>query len=125
MEREKLDKIHNALLVGLSQADAFVYAGLTETEIELATKDPDLQRTFAATNKALEFTLLNRMNEISEKQVRMGKEGATAWMLEKLYPRYGSKPQGELPEIHIHMKDDEPTDYDNVTVFNPTVSNGD
>lgn len=119
MDREKLDKIHNALLAGMSQADAFVYAGLTEAEIEFATNDHDLQRTFSQYNKSLEYSLLRQMREISEKQIRMGKEGATAWLLEKLYPRYAAKPQNELPEIHLHMSDDEPTQLDTVQVFNP------
>lgn len=120
MDRDKLDKIHNALLAGMSQADAFVYAGLTEAETEFAMNDHDLQRQFASTNKALEFTLLKRMDEISERQIRMGKEGATAWLLEKVFPRYAAKPQNELPEIHLHMNDEDPADYDTVQINNPS-----
>ena len=119
ISRSKLDNIENALLVGMTQADAFIYAGLTADEIDEAQHDEELQRIFNKYNKDLEFGLLKRMNEIAERQVRMGKEGATAWQLEHLYPRYSGKPQNELPEIHIHMKDDDPADYDTVTINNP------
>lgn len=116
--QSKLDAIQNALLVGMTQADAFVYAGLTAAEVEEAQHDEALQLSFSKINKELEYSLLKRMDEIAERQIRMGKEGATAWMLEHLYPRYSGKPQAELPEIHIHMDDKDPAEEDTVTIVN-------
>lgn len=115
----KKDKIYNALITGMALEDAYIYAGLSPAEIEAVTEDDELQREFHEQIKSFEFTLLNRINEISQKQVRMGKEAATTWMLEHMFPRYSGKPQAEGGQVHLHFADSDPAKLDTVEVFNP------
>ena len=115
----KKDKIYNALITGMALEDAYTYAGLSPAEIEAVTEDDELQREFHEQIKSFEFTLLNRINEISQKQVRMGKEAATTWMLEHMFPRYSGKPQAEGGQVHLHFADSDPAKLDTVEVFNP------
>lgn len=115
----KKDKIYNALIIGMALEDAYIYAGLNPAEIEAVTEDDELQREFHEQIKSFEFVLLNRINEISQKQVRMGKEAATTWMLEHMFPRYSGKPQAEGGQVHLHFADSDPAKLDTVEVFNP------
>jgi hypothetical protein len=101
--REQEDSIFNALTVGMSLSDAYIYAGLSPEQIAFIQDDTEHQRKYAQMNKAREYSLLHRMDEISIKQSKMGKETATAWLLEKTYPRYSNKPQNDLPDIHINI----------------------
>lgn len=119
LTQSKEDAIYNSLLVGMALEDAYIYAGLTEDEIETVSNDIDYQRKWRQLVKGFEFSLLNDLNHIAQKQVKMGKEGATTWMLEKLFPRYSNKPQAEVGEIHLHFKDEDPKQYDTVEIFRP------
>lgn len=111
LTQDKKDKIYNALLVGMSLEDAYIYAGLTEQEIATVADDVRAQAEWRQLIKGFEFSLLNRMNEISQKQSRMGKEQATTWMLEKMFPRYSGKPQGDIGTININIQN-QPGDDD-------------
>lgn len=102
--QDKRDKIYNALLVGMSLDDAYIYAGLTETEIVSVEENAQLQAEWRQLIKSFEFSLLNQLNGIAQKQARMGKEAATTWMLEKMFPRYSGKPQGDVGSININIK---------------------
>lgn len=115
----KKDKIYNALITGMALEDAYIYAGLSPTEIEAVSEDEELQREFHEQIKSFEFVLLNRINDISQKQVRMGKETATTWMLEHMFPRYSGKPQAEGGQVHLHFVDSDPAKLDTVEVFKP------
>lgn len=115
----KKDKIYNALITGMALEDAYIYAGLSPSEIEAVSEDDELQREFHEQIKGFEFALLNRINEISQKQVRMGKEAATTWMLEHMFPRYSGKPQAEGGQVHLHFADSDPAKLDTVELFNP------
>jgi hypothetical protein len=119
ISQDKRDKIYNALLIGMALEDAYIYAGLTEAEIVAVNDDTSLQLEWKQLTKAFEFDLLSRMGEISQKQVRMGKEGATTWMLEKLFPRYSGKPQGDVGTININITS-QPDDDDCVEIHNPS-----
>ena len=114
----KEDKIYNALVIGMSLEDAYIYAGLTPTEIEAVAEDAEYQIKWKQLTKAFEFGLLNRMNEVSQRQTRLGREQATTWMLEHMFPRYSGKPVNEMPDIHLHIDGTDPTDYDTVDVVN-------
>ena len=61
---------------------------------------------------------MKRMDDISQKQAKVGREGATAWMLEHFYPRYSGKPMSDMPDIHLHIDGSDPVDYDTVTINN-------
>lgn len=111
LTQDKKDKIYNALLVGMALEDAYIYAGLTPQEITEVTEDDRAQAEWRQLIKGFEFGLLGRMNEISQKQSRMGKEQATEWMLEKLFPRYSGKPQGDIGTININIQN-QPGDDD-------------
>lgn len=110
LTKDKEDSIYNALVIGMALEDAYIYAGLTSSEIASVTEDDELQAKWRQLIKGHEFNLLSRMNEISAKQARMGKEAATEWMLEKMYPRYSGKPQGDIGTITLNIqsqKDDD------------------
>lgn len=115
---DKEDKIHNALIIGMALEDAYIYAGLTPQEIEAVGEDTALQTKWHSIIKGYEFTLLKRMNEISQKQAKVGRETATTWMLEHEFPRYSGKPMNDMPPIHLHIDAADPATYDTVEIHN-------
>lgn len=117
---DKGDKIHNALIVGMALEDAYIYAGLTPQEIEAASEDTVLQTKWHSIIKGYEFSLLKRMNDISQKQAKVGRETATTWMLEHEFPRYSGKPMSDLPPIHLHIDNIDPADMDTVDIHMPS-----
>ena len=116
LTQEKEDRIYNALIIGMALDDAYIYAGLTAQEIELITEDPEWQVKFKKYIKEKEYGLLKRMDDISQKQAKVGRETATTWMLEHMFPRYSGKPMSDMPDIHLHIDGTDPTEYDTVTV---------
>lgn len=124
VDSRKLDKVYNALVVGMAIDDAYIYAGLTPDEIAEVSVSTQLQARWAEVAKSHEFFLLGKLGEIVEKQTRMGKEGAVTWALEHMYARYGGKGQGG-GDVHIHMSDDDPAAYDTVEIHRKSVSKGD
>jgi len=114
--QEQKDKIYNALVIGMDLSDAYIYAGLSPVQIEEVSGDDQLQSEWRQILKGFEFTLLNRINDISQKQTRMGKEAATTWMLEHMFPRYSGKPTSDLPDIHLHIDGTDPANYDTVSI---------
>lgn len=119
LTQQKEDKIYNALVIGMALEDAYIYAGLTPSEIEAIAEDTDHQLKWKQLTKEFEFGLLNRMVEVSVKQAKLGREQATAWMLEHMFPRYSGKPQNEGGEVHLHFNNVDPAAYDTVEIFNP------
>ena len=115
----KEDKIHNALIIGMALEDAYIYAGLTPQEIEAVAEDAQLQTRWHQMIKEYEFTLVKRMNDISQKQAKVGREAATTWMLEHMFPRYSGKPMNEHPPIHLHIDATDPADLDTVDIHIP------
>jgi hypothetical protein len=112
----KRDRLFDALIIGMAAADAYIYAGLTPTEIENIAEDTEIQALISQRSKEFEYSLLKRMNDISQKQAKVGRETATAWMLEKMYPRYSGKPQTEGGDIHLHFNDSDPAKMDTVEI---------
>lgn len=112
----KRDRLFDALIIGMAAADAYIYAGLTPTEIENIAEDTEVQALISQRSKEFEYTLLKRMNDISQKQAKVGRETATAWMLEKMYPRYSGKPQTEGGDIHLHFNDSDPAKMETVEI---------
>lgn len=115
---EKHDRLYDALIIGMAVDDAYVYAGLTGEEIEEIGKDETIQRMIHQRSKELEYSLLKQMGEIAKKQAKVGREQGTAWLLEKLYPRYSGKPQAEGGDIHLHFNDSDPAKLDTVEIHN-------
>ena len=116
---DKEDKIHNALIIGMALEDAYIYAGLTPQEIEVVSEDLQLQTKWHQIIKGYEFSLLKRMNDISQKQAKVGRETATTWMLEHEFPRYSGKPMNEHPPIHLHIDATDPAKLDTVEIHIP------
>lgn len=112
----KRDRLFDALIIGMAAADAYIYAGLTPTEIENIAEDTEVQALISQRSKEFEYSLLKRMNDISQKQAKVGRETATAWMLEKMYPRYSGKPQTEGGDIHLHFNDSDPAKMETVEI---------
>ena len=124
LTQQKEDKIYNALVIGMSLEDAYIYAGLTPSEIESLTEDTEHQLKWKRITKEFEYSLLSRMQEVSVKQAKLGREQATTWMLEHMFPRYSGKPQNEGGEVHLHFSNVDPATYDTVEIFNPEVKDG-
>lgn len=124
LSTEKEDKIYNSLIIGMALEDAYIYAGLTPQEIEKVVEDDYYQQKWRQLTKDFEYNLLNRLVSISEKQAKMGRETATTWMLEHMFPRYSGKPQNEGGEVHLHFNDVDPVTYDTVEIFNPKEKSG-
>lgn len=118
LTQQKEDKIYNALVIGMALEDAYIYAGLTPSEIEAIAEDADHQLKWKRLTKEFEYSLLNRMQEVSIKQAKLGREQATTWMLEHMFPRYSGKPMNEMPDIHLHIDGTDPINYDTVDVVN-------
>lgn len=106
ISRDQKDLIYNALIIGMDLADAYVYAGLTPTQIAAVAEDADLQAEWARYKKQHEFSLLTKLSEVMEKQKHMGKEGAVTWALEHMYPRYGNKPTADGQPLTINLNVD-------------------
>lgn len=119
LTQDKEDKIYNALMIGMALEDAYIYAGLTPSEIEAVAEDDILQAKWKQITKQFEYGLLRRMDEVSQKQAKLGREQATTWMLEHMFPRYNGKPQNEGGEVHLHFNNVDPLQYDTVEYFNP------
>ena len=114
-EKQKSD-IENALLIGMAVDDAYVYAGLNPREIEALTEDDEWQRNVARRVKQHEYSLLSQLDEVAERQIRMGKEGAITWSLEHMYPRYAGKAQSDGKPIIINFGDKDPAKEDTVEI---------
>lgn len=117
IKQDKKDSVYNALLVGMTLEDAYVYAGLTPDEVVAANEDIFLQSQWKQVMKSLEMSLLTNMKTVADKQVKLGKSDATEWMLEHLFARYSGKPKENSGEIHIHLSDTDPKSLDTVEVF--------
>lgn len=113
---EKHDRLFDALVIGMAAEDAYIYAGLNGEEIEAVGQDENIQSMIRMRAKEFEYSLLKRMNDISQKQAKVGKEAATTWMLEKMFPRYSGKPQTEGGNIHLHFNDADPAKMDTVEI---------
>lgn len=124
LTQEKEDRIYNALIIGMALDDAYIYAGLTAQEIELISEDTARQIKFKKYIKEKEYGLLKRMDDISQKQAKVGREGATVWMLEHYFPRYSDKPMSDMPDIHLHIDGTDPVEYDTVMVNKPKEPQG-
>ena len=124
LTQQKEDKIYNALVIGMSLEDAYIYAGLTPSEIELLAEDTEHQLKWKRLTKEFEYSLLSRMQDVSIKQAKLGREQATTWMLEHMFPRYSGKPQNEGGEVHLHFSNVDPATYDTVEIFNPEATDG-
>lgn len=105
----KIDLIYNALMIGLSLKDAFIYAGCTEAEISDILSDDIQMAKYNQIIKQFEYGLLEKLQTVADKQMNMGKEAALTWMLERVNPdRWGGKAKtDELPDVHIHLSDDD------------------
>lgn len=116
ISQDKKDSVYNALLVGMTLEDAYVYAGLTPDEVVSVTEDMFLQAQWRQVMKSLELSLLTNMRTVADKQVKLGKSDATEWLLEHLFARYSGKPKDNGGEIHIHLNDTDPVELDTVEI---------
>ena len=117
--QDKRDKIYNALLIGMALEDAYIYAGLTADEIVQVNEDTKLQAEWHQLIKSFEFSLLSDLQDVIRKQAKMGKEAALTWSLEKMFPCYSGKPQGDVGTINIHIQN-QSDDDDCVELHTPT-----
>lgn len=121
-DTRKKDMIYNALLVGMSLEDAYIYAGLTEDEIVAVSENDALQMEYRRLTKNFEFSLLEQLGNIARKQEKLGKESATTWMLEHMFPRYAGKPQEEGKIVNISFNNVDPANLDTVEISLPDES---
>ena len=117
LEQGKQDLIYNALLVGMEIHDAYIFAGLSEEEIEEVSANDELQAQWATIAKRFEFNLLQKLNKVIETQVHLGKESAITWMLAHSNPRYADKAiKTDLPDLHLHIDAADPATMDTVEI---------
>ena len=119
----KQDLIYNAILIGMSLQDAYIYAGCTETEILQLSEDEEFQMRMAQLSKQFEYGLLEKLNSVIDKQVNRGSESALTWLLTKTNPRYTDKPQATLPDLHLHIDSQDPAEYDTVEIHKGDLDN--
>ena len=112
----KQDLIYNALLIGMSLNDAYIYAGCTEQEILAYSEDEHLQAKWSQLTKQFEYGLLEKLQVVIDKQVNRGSESALTWLLTKTNPRQTDKPQATLPDLHLHIDSADPEEYDSVEI---------
>ena len=99
---DQQDAIYNALLVGMTLKDAYVFAGLSPSQIASVEEDEQSQLKWHQLIKQHEYSLLTDLNSIVDKQKKMGKEGAVTWTLEHMYPaRYANKSAGDGKTVNI------------------------
>ena len=114
---EQHDAIYNALLIGMTLKDAYVYAGFSPAQIAAAEEDEQLQLRWHQLIKQHEFALLDDLKGIIEKQTKMGKEGAVTWALEHMYSaRYANKTAGEGKTVNIVFGSKDPVTEDTVEI---------
>jgi len=106
IDQDKLDQIHNALIIGMSLEDAYCYAGLSPDEIVELSEDTVQQQLFAQKIRTLEYTLLDNMRIGALRQLAMGDTRATQWLLEHIYPRYTKNASVDQVPINISFKND-------------------
>ena len=108
----KSDLIYNALMIGLSLKDAFIYAGLTEAEMSEILSDDERMAYYNQIARQFEYSLLEKLQTVADKQMNMGKEAALTWLLERVNPdRWGGKGKTEdLPDVHIHLSNEDISD---------------
>lgn len=119
----KQDLIYNAILIGMSLQDAYIYAGCTEAEILQLSEDEEFQMRMAKLSKQFEYGLLEKLNSVIDKQVNRGCESALTWLLTKTNPRYTDKPQAILPDLHLHIDSQDPAEYDTVEIHKGDLDN--
>ena len=97
----KHDLIYNSLMVGFGLKDALVYAGCTEAEMEEELQNPK----WAQLGKQFEYSLLEKLQTVADKQMNMGKETALTWLLERVNPEKWGKvvAQNEGQPITINL----------------------
>lgn len=104
---EKKDQIYNALIIGMSPEDAYLYAQLSAEEMIFVTEDDEMSAWVQKTQKQLEYSLLSDMREGARKQISNGRTDATQWLLEKLFTRYSQKAQPNMGTINLVINKDE------------------
>lgn len=119
---EKDDKVYNALCVGMSLEDAYIYAGATPEEIRLDKADEHNQGRWQQAKGELEFGLLTDMRRVASKQIHQGRSEALQWQLEKFFPRYSAKPQPSTGTINIIVNKEKTDDI--TEVFDPSKEKG-
>lgn len=119
----KQDLIYNAILIGMSLQDAYIYAGCTEAEILQLSEDEEFQMRMAQLSKQFEYGLLEKLQTVIDKQVNRGSESALTWLLTKTNPRYTDKPQATLPDLHLHIDSQDPAEYDTVEIHKGDLDN--
>lgn len=112
----KRTALNNALATGLSPESAYLFANLTADEMEAIQADDEEQAAIANRVVQVEQMLLQRMMSISMTQATRGRESATTWLLEKMFPRYAGRPQADIGEIHLHMGDPDLDTMDTVEI---------
>jgi len=114
LSQQQHDDIFNALIIGMTPEDAYIFAKLSAEEIVWCSEDEDTQNWIRQTQKQLEYNLLNQMKDGAQKQISVGKTDATQWLLEHLYPRYSAKASPDVGTINFVMSRERTEDIESV-----------
>jgi len=107
---EQMDKIHNALFIGMDLAAAYIYAGLSAEEISWADGQANLQAQWSSSMKEKEYSLLQDMQKATNIQVASGNTTGTQWLLEHLFSRYAGKAPESAGTINLNIKSQDTSD---------------
>lgn len=84
------ETILNALVAGMSYADALILSMADKHQTEELDNDQLFQMQCKQTSKSLELKLLKTLDDIIDIQTEKGKDHAVTWLLSKINPsRYG------------------------------------
>lgn len=119
------ETILNALIAGMSYADALILSMADEQQIEELDNDQLFQMQCKQTSKSLELKLLKTLDDIIDIQTEKGKDHAVTWLLSKINPsRYGGGDDNSASNVGTIVINTKPVDVSDpdtaVEVFDGT-----
>lgn len=119
------ETILNALIAGMSYADALVLSMADEQQIAELDNDILFQAQCKQTSKNLELKLLKTLDDVIDIQTGKGKDHAVTWLLSKINPsRYGGGDDNSASNVGTIVINTKPVDISDpdtaVEVFDGT-----
>lgn len=119
------ETILNALIAGMSYADALMLSTADEQQIAELDNDILFQAQCKQTSKSLELKLLKTLEDVIDIQTEKGKDHAVTWLLSKINPsRYGGGDDNSASNVGTIVINTKPVDISDpdtaVEVFDGT-----
>jgi hypothetical protein len=119
------ETILNALIAGMSYADALILSMADEQQIATLDNDILFQAQCKQASKTLELKLLKTLDDVIDIQTGKGKDHAVTWLLSKINPsRYGGGDDNSASNVGTIVINTKPVDISDpdtaVEVFDGT-----